>query len=336
MISLTSFSLQGEEIKSLIDQLQDHRLVHALLITGESGLGKRTFASLIAAGILCKSDGKHPCGHCSDCLAAFSFEHPDLTLIQKGVPISADVSKGRATIPVDDIREMIRITSTHALESSSRVVLIFDADRMTPQAQNCLLKTLEEPPESTYMILVTNHAENILPTVVSRCRTVRLQPWRNDYILKILAEKGTEESKARMIAANAMGSIGKALEYASDDAYWIMRKEILHDFFDNVRRSDISSASNRWKERKGDSEQLLDILETLVSSLSRYRLLRNNEDLIREFPANWQNWAKQSDLSRFTLLADAVRNARKEIDSNVNYQAVIEQLLLVFMGEGTR
>ena len=332
MISLSSFSGQGEGIRALIRQLSSGKMVHALLITGEQGLGKRTMAMLIAAGLLCKSSGERPCGICTDCKNALVGEHADMTILRKGEPISADVAKGRSTIPVDDIREMIRLSGERTLEGGARVFLIFDADKMTPQAQNCLLKTLEEPPENTYIIMVTDHAENLLTTIVSRCRSVHLKPWPMDYVLQVLLDSGVTQERARESADAAMGSIGKALELASDEAYWQTRTEIFQAFFVNNRRSDIIRLSTGWKDRKGDAEQFFGILESQVRVLTRYRVLQTGEDQIRDFPDRWKSWAREGDISRFSALTEAVNTARKQNTSNVNFQSIMEQLLFAFMG----
>lgn len=336
MISLSSFLRQGEEIQTLIRQITEGTVVHALLITGEKGLGKRTLATLVAAGLLCKTKGTRPCGVCGSCIRALTFEHPDITVIRKGEPISPEVSKGRNTIPVDDIREMIRITGERTLEGGARVFLIFDADKMTPQAQNSLLKTLEEPPDSTYIILVTDHSENILTTIMSRCRTIRLKPWDHQYIMDILAQKGTDPARAKDAAEDAMGSIGKAMELASDEEYWKIRESVFDAFFRNSRRSDILRISNEWKERKGEADRLFEILETQIRTLIRYRFMQGNEELIHDYPENWKRWAREAEPDRFVTLTDAIREARKEHISNVNFQAVLEQLMIVFMGEGTK
>ena len=336
MISLDAFLEQGNEIRSIIRQLADGQMVHALMISGEKGLGKRTLATLIAAGLLCRNDNRRPCGKCNICRAVMELEHPDLTVIRKGEPIAPDVAKGRATIPVDDIREMIRISGERTLEGGVRVFMIFDADKMTPQAQNSLLKTLEEPPENTHIILVTDHAENLLTTVHSRCRTIRLHPWTKDYVFQVLQEHGIEESRARNAASDAMGSIGKALELASNDDYWDMRKKVIQQFFNTGNRSDIIRYSNEWKDRKADADQLYDILEMMIRHLLQFRLLGDAGRDMNEFPEDWKNWARKADLSRFTYLTEAVHTARMENMANVNFQASVEQLLLVYMGERTK
>ena len=336
MISFASFSRQGDEIRLLSRQLTEGKMVHALLISGETGLGKRTLATLTAAGLLCKSEGARPCCQCPDCAAVLALQHPDLTVIRKGEPIAPDVSKGRSTIPVDDIREMIRIAGEHTLEGGARVFLIQDADKMTTQAQNSLLKTLEEPPNQTYIIMTTDHAENLLSTVVSRCRAVHLKPWDDDYVMSVLLSRGIEPSRAQNAVDDAHGSIGRAAELAADEEYWHMRDEIFSIFFRNERRSDVLRISNEWKDRKGEAEKLFEILETLVRTMIRARVLESDDRRIRDYPEKWQKWMREAGYDRFTFLMDAVSRARKENESNVNFQAVLEQLQLVFIGEGNR
>ena len=260
-------------------------------------------------------------------------EHPDITVIEKGVPLSPDTAKGRATIPVDDIREMIRICSQFSFEGRCRVVMIIEAGNMTTQAQNSLLKILEEPPANTYFLLTSAHPEQLLTTVRSRCRTVRMIPWETSFIERTLIGSGVEEAKARKAAAAADGSIGYALRLSSDDEYWNMRETVMDAFFRNTRRSEILRISTGWKDKKNDSDMLFGILEAYVHSLASHRFGDTVQDDISEFPAPWQRFAKDATTDRFTGLTDRIIEARKQTSSNVNFQAVVEQLLLAFIGE---
>lgn len=333
---LSSFTLQGEEIQSLLSQLSCGHLVHASLITGEKGVGKRTLAMLIASAILCRSEGNRPCGVCRDCMQVRQSEHPDLIVIRKGIPISPDAKKDRTTIPVDDIREIIRICGSHTFDDRPRVVLLYDADKMTLQAQNCLLKTLEEPPENTYLILVTEHPDALLSTVISRTRAIRLHAWPDEYIRKTLEQMGTESKRAEECISEAHGSIGRAIELASDEDYWQIRNSVLHVFFGGLKRSEILRISNEWKERRNDADVLMEILESVIREMLQAHFHPECGKSPENISPAWQRFIKEAGVDRFTSLLDAVSNMRKQLMFNVNFQAVIEQFLFILMGEGNQ
>ena len=333
MFSFEDFRLQGPEIDALKKQITEHRLVHAVLITGQPGAGKRTLAHLVAESLMCTADRDIPCGECEGCRLARAGEHPDITVIEKGCPISPDVQKGRATIPVEDIREMIRLCSRYAYGGGNRVVMIPDAENMTPQAQNSLLKILEEPPKNTFFLMTTSHPEQILTTVRSRCRNIKLIPWDENYITETLVSSGVDHGLAVKASRVSGGSIGNAMKLSSDDTYWKLKDEIVKAFFCNRKRSEVLNISTSWKDRKGNSDQLFDILDDVVRQFLKYRLLHEKTDYPDGFPKEWQRFAESAPLERFTLLTDAISCARKQNASNVNFQAVIEQLLLTFIGE---
>ena len=333
---LSSFTLQGEEIQSLLSQLSRGHLVHASLITGEKGVGKRTLAMLIASAILCRSEGERPCGVCRDCMQVRQSEHPDLIVIRKGIPISPDVKKDRTTIPVDDIREMIRICGAHTFDDRPRVVLLYDADKMTPQAQNCLLKTLEEPPENTYLILVTDHPDALLSTVISRTRPIRLHAWPDEYVRKILLKIGTEIKRTEECVPEAHGSLGRAIELATDENYWLIRSTVIRDFFGILRRSEILRISNEWKDRRNDAEPLMEILESVIRDMLETHFQPEKGKSLVDISPAWKRFAKEAAVDRFTDLLDAVGNMRRQLMCNVNFQAVIEHFLFILMGEGNQ
>ena len=331
-ITFSDFRFQGEEINALRRQIEEGRLVHALLISGEAGTGKRTLAKLLAAALLCESEARKPCGECSACRLAMAGEHPDITIIEKGVPLSKDTAKGRSSIPVDDIREMIRLCSQYSFEGGNRIVIIQDAENMTTQAQNCLLKILEEPPEHTFFLLTSGHPDQLLTTIRSRCRPVKLIPWESSYIQNVLTGMGIDPDKAARSAAASFGSIGNALRIAADDRYWKMREDVLNAFFRNAKRSEILTISTSWKDRKSDADLLFNTLEDHIRQLLLLRFHLQNSTISDDYPAAWQRFAAQAPLEQFAELTGKISEARRQNAYNVNFQAIIEQLLFIFSG----
>lgn len=334
-ISLHDFLSQGDEICSFFQLLQKDSVPHAVLIVGPEGVGKRTLALLVSQHLLCTSEHP-PCGLCQACQLAEKYEHPDQILIRKGKPLAQEVKEGRATIPIEDIREVIRISGTAPAGGGKRIVLIHEADAMTPQAQNALLKTLEEPPSDTYFILVTNHSESLLNTVISRCVKLHLHAWPEDYILTRLVESGVPAEKAKAAAELADGSIGKAVSLSNDNDYWEFRNEIIRAFFHNTRRSEILSVSNGWKNRKNEAEQLLSVLESVVGQMIRFRFGRSSTEMEKILPPHWIRFSREASPDKLCALYEMLVDARKKLQFSVNFQAVIEQLLLAIMGEGNK
>lgn len=333
MFNFDDFSLQGKEISDLRTRIMEGRMVHAVLITGEPGTGKRTLAMLLASTLMCRFPSEAPCGSCTGCRLAEAGEHPDITVVEKGIPISSETAKGRSTIPVDDIREIIRLCSQYAYEGGNRAVVMPDAENMTVQAQNCLLKILEEPPPNTYFLLTSAHPEQLLTTVRSRCRSVRLVPWTENYIRRQLEDKGVDPEIAKKAASVSSGSIGNAFRLSSDEKYWKTREEVMNIFFRNRKRSDVLSASSGWKDRKSDANMLFGILDDDVRQMFRHRIEPEKNHNISEFPEEWQTFSKEAPLDRFIVLTDRIREARRQNAFNVNFQAIFEQLLLTFIGE---
>jgi len=336
-MTFQDFAPQGSMIASLQRQVAEGTLPHALLLCGEKGMGKKTLAQLIASALLCTGDGEKPCGLCEDCRLVAENGHPDLVLVRRGVPLAPDGKAGRASIPVEDIRELIRICGENPSRDGKRAVLIFDAESMTDQAQNALLRTLEEPPTETHFILVTEKKESILTTIRSRCRMLALHPWEDRFLLQLLAHQGVEKKRAEEAVLDAGGSIGAALDLAVNEEYWKRKEEIMAAFFGTESRSEILRISASWKDRKAEAEELFSVLEGETERMLRARFRQSRAaDSLSRFPVRWQRFARRAEPARFSFLLDEIGRSRKLTGANVNFQAVTEQLLMAFIGEGNQ
>lgn len=335
---LSDFQGQGAVYDGLMRTMRENTFVHAYLLTGLEGMGKRTLARLLAQYLLCQSDdeAQKPCGCCKACQQVLSGNHPDMVVVTPGKPISADVKPDMKSIPVDEIRELIAITSRHTFEGGRRVVLIEHADKMNAPAQNALLKTLEEPVPGTVFLLMTESPALVLPTIVSRCRELKLHPWPDAVILSALERHGISGQRAQEALHVSGGSIGKALAVAADEGYWQRREEVMRDFFAIARRSDILRISNAWKDRKADAEELLDDVEDMIRTLMLHRLGQRDASAIATYPEAWRRFSEQGELSSMLRLMDAVANARQMRASQVTWQAVVERLLLAMMEEKSK
>lgn len=329
---LRDFARQGAVYDGLMKTLREGTFVHAYLISGMAGVGKRSLARALSQFLLCKEENK-PCGVCAGCVQVMEGTHPDLTVVQPGVPINPEVDKGLKSIPVDEIRMVGELTARHTYEGGYRVVVILRAEKMTPQAQNALLKTIEEPPPDTVFLLVTDAPELLLTTIVSRCRSLKLHPWPDDVVLEVLRRHGVADARAQEALDVSGGSIGRALSVAADEGFWQRRSEVMRDFFALESRSDILRVSGQWKDRRDQSDELLGDVEDMLRALLLVRLGRRKASAASGFPAPWQRMAAQGDVSAFVKLMDAVARARQLKGNQVTWQAVVERLLLSLMEE---
>ena len=332
---LSDFAGQGALYDGLIRTLREGTFVHAYLVSGMQGMGKRTLARLIAQHLLCTGDRK-PCGTCPACMQVMDGNHPDVLIIAPGKPLSPDVKAGLQGIPVDEIRHVISLAGQHTFTGGRRVIIIERADKMNQPAQNALLKTLEEPIAGTIFLLLTDSPELLLPTIISRCRALKLHPWPDEVVLKALRSHGVADDMAKRALSVSGGSIGQALSIAADEDFWRRRQDVLRDFFGIEGRSDILRVSGAWRERKDDADSLLNDLEDMLRTMMLVRLGIQDAALLADYPAQWQKMAESAGLNTFIELMEAVRDARKLRASQVTWQAVVEKLLLRMMEEKSK
>jgi DNA polymerase-3 subunit delta' len=180
------------------------RLPHALLFAGPDGVGKRSVALALAAWAQCEGGVDDACGGCAACRQVAAGTHPDVQLV--GVP------QGKKEIGVERARDVKRFVQLKPLRDRFKLAVIDDAHMLTVAAQNALLKTLEEPPDRSCLILVANNPDALLPTVRSRCQRVLFAPLPRAAVVTVLTERlGLAAAVAERLAAVAEGSPGRAL-----------------------------------------------------------------------------------------------------------------------------
>jgi DNA polymerase-3 subunit delta' len=202
-------------IRLLGSAVTTQRVPQSLLFAGPDGVGKRTAAIALAQAINCpRSKRTGPltdaCGSCPTCRRIAAGQHSDVVLIDKG---------GEASIRIRALRErLLEVVGYRPFEARRRVFVIDPADELTLEAQDALLKTLEEPPSSAILILVTAYPDTLLPTIQSRCRRLRFAPLADADVAHVLETQcGVDAKKARLMAAGSFGSVERALAEESGD-----------------------------------------------------------------------------------------------------------------------
>lgn len=324
MLAFADFAGQSAHIAHLAEDFSTGAYVHAYLFSGPRGTGKRSVARLCAMAALCRGE-KKPCGVCGPCRRVLSDTHPDVHTITP--------EKGKKTIGVDALREAIEEVATRSFEDGAKIMLVPEAERMTPAAQNCLLKTLEEPPEGTVFFLITDQPGALLATIVSRCRVVRFHPLPQREAAARLVALGLEPGDAARRARMAEGCVGQAL--AIDEAQLELRRTLTGDVFSVRSPREALSVAGRYKEEKERAGQVLDVLENAVRDVLIAQAGGAPLDGAGYDPQA-EAYARAVPQTEVLALAQTVTKARKMLGSNVAFASALETILLKIAEEYTR
>ena len=324
----------GSVSQHLREEILSSRVVHAYLLTGPAGTGKRTLADICARALFCQSSGSRPCGVCPACLQAMSGNHPDL------IRLKPDKSIG-----VNDVRAMSGRVAAKPYEARGHVVIIEEADKMTAAAQNALLKTLEEPPGEDVFFLTADSMMALLPTIVSRCRVIRVSPLPWDQARQALVSRGIPQDRAALLARLCQGSVGQALARNGDTAWWALRDKVISALSHLREKQDVGVAAmplvekkekkdkddkdskkESKKEKRDTAGDVMDILELCARDKMSlddgdgFVMQPDVEDKIASLPIVGSK------------MLEAVMEARRMLASNVSFQATLEMLFFKMTG----
>lgn len=243
-------------------------LRHAYLFSGPRGVGRRSLALRFTQAINCPqplSTGQ-PCGQCRICRQIENMQQADLNILQ--------AEREGATLKVEQVRDLQHMLSLSPYESNYRVALLLRLEEANANAQNALLKTLEEPNDRVVILVTADDPENLLPTIVSRCELLRLRPMPVDLLANVLHEKNNlHEEQAQLIARIAGGKPGLALRLTQNESLLASRKEHMDDCLkllklERIERLLFVEKLTRGKER---AEAKSDLRTELSHWLSLWR-----------------------------------------------------------------
>lgn len=311
-------------IKLLKRAIQQNKVVHSYLFSGNEGIGKKWVALQFAKALNClegEAEKGDACDRCLSCKKIDHHLHPDVLLIEP---------EGQ-TLKVNQVREIQRDLAYRPYEGRHRVFILAAADRMAPNMSNTLLKTLEEPPLHTVIILLANNLRLMLPTILSRCQPIRFNPLPTPSVSNWLMEhKGLNEMEAHLLASLSEGSPGKALEI-QEEISQISREELLKGW--------VGLKSLSFEEKEGWLESLpsqrenllliLEVAKTLLRDLVVVKTSKNgskliHSDLLEEMKATAIKWSLPSLLNRMEIL----HQTTLAIKGNANTRLALEAMML--------
>lgn len=284
--------LGNDNIKELLtNAVKSNKTSHSYMFVGIEGIGKKLIAKEFAKMILCTDENKY-CGNCKSCIEFDSDNNPDFRIIEPD----------GNSLKIEQIREFQNKVSEKPIISKKKVYIINDSDKMTTEAQNCLLKTLEEPPEFVTIILIGSNESAFLDTIKSRCMILHFNKISNENIERYLEENYQEKVNSQIMLEAFQGSIGKAIQLQDKQEEY----EQIENVILNLERKDKIDTLNGAEiiyKTKDEKFEILDYINIILLDL-----------------------AKKS--AKYASCINIVEDTKKRLQSNANYDMSIDNMLL--------
>ncbi len=281
----------NEKIKEeLLNSINIGNISHSYLFLGTGGIGKKLIAKEFAKRILCTSNNNN-CTGCKSCIEFDTENNPDFLIIEPD----------GNSIKIEQIREFQRKVSEKPVISQRKVYIINDSDKMTVEAQNCLLKTLEEPPEFVTIILIGTNENNFLSTIKSRCMILHFEKIKEDEILKYLETNYNVKINSKIMIDAFQGSIGKAIEIKDKQEQYEKIENLIYglekmDIVDFVNKADFIYSN------KDDKIDILDYMEVILIDISK-------------------------KIDKYAQTIEIIEQTKKKLQVNANYDMSIDDML---------
>jgi DNA polymerase III subunit delta' len=312
-----------KQIELVRQALNRGRLHHAYLFVGAEGVGKKTIALGLAKAIHCPALTGDFCGECADCARIQDGNHPDVRILS---PLA-----GKKEISIQQIRELEKELNFRSFSGKKKIAILDPATLMNLPAQNALLKTLEEPPQDSLLILIASNGGALLPTLRSRCLRLTFGPLARHLVSGFLvSRKRIEVETAEFLAAMSMGSLGSVVSIDTQEL--LERRREWMRLTSSLRAGDYRAATDAAEVLAGSKEDSLRFLEWVESwfrDLLIYTVTQNQQDIVNvDMLEQIQQQSATADFERLFLRITEAKAAVAGIQRNLNRRMVLEDLLL--------
>lgn len=320
-----------EQIREHLENaLKTGKISHAYIINGEKGSGKEFIARIFAAALQCEAQEGKPCQKCRSCRQALSGNQPDIIQVTHEKP---------NTIGVEDVRTQINNDIILKPYSSPyKVYIVNEAEKMTPQAQNALLKTLEEPPAYAVILLLTANVNSLLQTISSRCVVLNMKPTGDEQMREYLMHKlQIPDYRAQVCVAFARGNVGKAKMLASSEDFETVKQEAvsLLKYIKDMDVAEIIAAIKKISDYKMEVNDYLDIISVWYRDVLLFKATNDANHLVfREEIQNIRKVAGRTSYEGIECVLGALEKAKSRLKANVNFELTMELLLMEIKEHG--
>ena len=314
--------------EQIIEHLQNaiamDKVSHAYIINGPDKSGKMMLAEAFAMTVQCEQGGRDACLECHSCKQAFGRNQPDIIYVSHEKP---------NTISVDDIRTQVNNDIVIKPYSSRHKIYIIDeAEKMNVQAQNALLKTIEEPPAYAIILLLTTNADNFLPTILSRCVSLNIKAVPDETIEKYLMSNWQiPDYQAQICVAFAQGNVGKAIQLASSSDFNELKSSVLQlvKRLHEIDLYELTEAVKQIGEYKLQINDYFDLMMVWYRDVLYFKATGDVNGLIfKDEVYDIKRRAEKSSYNGIEQIIEALQKAQLRLLANVNFDLVMELLLL--------
>jgi DNA polymerase-3 subunit delta' len=311
-------------VKYLRNAIESGKISHSYLFSGEHGSGKKLLAGSFAMALQCRSDGVDACQECDSCKKALGKNHPDIITVTHEKP---------GTITIDEVRDqVIHDVAVKPYYGPYKIYIIPDADKMTPQAQNALLKTIEEPPEYAVIMLLSSNADGLLETILSRCVRLDLKVVDDKLVKQYLMEHlQIPDYQAEMDASFAQGSIGKAKDAATSEEFSSITASALKilKYAQDMEIYELTAEIKNLSSEKQNIDDYLDIFQFWFRDVLMFKATREVDNLVFKQELNFiKEQARERSYENIEKILEALQKTKVRLRANVNFEVAMELLFL--------
>lgn len=311
-------------IEHLRNAITLDKISHAYILNGPEDSGKMMLAEAFAMALQCEGEGERPCLACRSCRQAMDHNQPDIIYVSHEKP---------NTIGVDDIRTQVNNDiGIKPYSSRYKVYIIDEAQKMNQQAQNALLKTIEEPPAYAVLLLLTTNSDSFLPTILSRCITLNLKAVKEDVIRGYLMQNyQIPDYQADICAAFSQGNVGKAVKLAASSDFTDLKESVLQLMkrLSDIDLYEMTAAVKQIAEYKLTVNDYFDLMMIWFRDVLYFKATGDVNGLIfKDEVYDIKKQAEKRSYQGIETILKALETAKVRVSANVNFDLVIELLLL--------